>query len=55
MRIYRTTCTLTLSSALALALAVRYNWFPSSVFVGDTYCYFAGAHPITLEEKLTKS
>lgn len=21
---------------------LRYNWFPASVFVGDTYCYFAG-------------
>ncbi len=20
-----------------------YNWFPSQVFVGDTFCYFAGA------------
>jgi UDP-N-acetylmuramyl pentapeptide phosphotransferase/UDP-N-acetylglucosamine-1-phosphate transferase len=19
-----------------------YNWFPSTVFVGDTYCYFVG-------------
>jgi UDP-N-acetylglucosamine--dolichyl-phosphate N-acetylglucosaminephosphotransferase len=25
----------------SLAL-VRYNWFPASVFVGDTFCYFAG-------------
>ena len=21
---------------------LRYNWYPASVFVGDTYCYFAG-------------
>jgi UDP-N-acetylglucosamine--dolichyl-phosphate N-acetylglucosaminephosphotransferase len=21
---------------------LRHNWFPASVFVGDTYCYFAG-------------
>ena len=21
---------------------LKYNWFPSSVFVGDTFCYFAG-------------
>jgi len=21
---------------------LRYNWFPATVFVGDTYCYFAG-------------
>jgi UDP-N-acetylglucosamine--dolichyl-phosphate N-acetylglucosaminephosphotransferase len=21
---------------------LRHNWFPSSVFVGDTFCYFAG-------------
>lgn len=21
---------------------LRYNWFPAQVFVGDTYCYFAG-------------
>lgn len=21
---------------------LRYNWYPSTVFVGDTYCYFAG-------------
>lgn len=21
---------------------LRYNWYPSKVFVGDTYCYFAG-------------
>jgi UDP-N-acetylglucosamine--dolichyl-phosphate N-acetylglucosaminephosphotransferase len=25
----------------SLAL-LRYNWYPASVFVGDTYCYFAG-------------
>ncbi|XP_028405713.1 UDP-N-acetylglucosamine--dolichyl-phosphate N-acetylglucosaminephosphotransferase-like [Dendronephthya gigantea] len=28
---------LAVSSAL-----LYYNWYPSSVFVGDTYCYFAG-------------
>uniref|UniRef100_A0A0K8RD07 UDP-N-acetylglucosamine--dolichyl-phosphate N-acetylglucosaminephosphotransferase n=1 Tax=Ixodes ricinus TaxID=34613 RepID=A0A0K8RD07_IXORI len=28
-----------LSTTLAL---LRYNWYPSSVFVGDTFCYFAG-------------
>lgn len=28
---------------LAVSLALlRLNWFPSKVFVGDTYCYFAG-------------
>lgn len=27
--------------AVTLAL-LRHNWFPASVFVGDTYCYFAG-------------
>ena len=27
--------------ATSLAL-LRYNWFPASVFVGDTFCYFAG-------------
>jgi len=28
---------------LAVSLALlRLNWFPSRVFVGDTYCYFAG-------------
>lgn len=21
---------------------LKYNWYPSSVFIGDTYCYFAG-------------
>ena len=21
---------------------IKYNWFPSKMFVGDTYCYFAG-------------
>lgn len=26
---------------VSLAL-LRHNWFPSHVFVGDTYCYFAG-------------
>lgn len=28
-----------LSTTLAL---LRYNWYPASVFVGDTFCYFAG-------------
>ncbi|CAN7982998.1 unnamed protein product [Ixodes hexagonus] len=28
-----------LSTTLAL---FKYNWYPSSVFVGDTFCYFAG-------------
>lgn len=27
--------------ATTLAL-LKYNWFPSKVFVGDTFCYFAG-------------
>jgi len=28
---------------LGVSLALlRYNWYPSKVFVGDTYCYFAG-------------
>lgn len=27
--------------AVTLALA-KHNWYPASVFVGDTYCYFAG-------------
>jgi UDP-N-acetylglucosamine--dolichyl-phosphate N-acetylglucosaminephosphotransferase len=27
--------------AVSLAL-LKYNWFPAKVFVGDTYCYFAG-------------
>merc|ERR1719330_1812259 len=28
---------------LAVSLALlRLNWFPAKVFVGDTYCYFAG-------------
>ncbi|KAK6521642.1 tunicamycin resistance protein [Arthrobotrys conoides] len=28
---------------LGVSLALlRYNWFPAKVFVGDTYCYFAG-------------
>ena len=28
---------------LATALALlRHNWFPADVFVGDTFCYFAG-------------
>ena len=27
----------------ASSLALLYhNWYPSAVFVGDTYCYFAG-------------
>ncbi len=21
---------------------LKYNWFPSQVFVGDTFCYFSG-------------
>jgi len=25
----------------SLAL-LRHNWYPSKIFVGDTYCYFAG-------------
>jgi UDP-N-acetylglucosamine--dolichyl-phosphate N-acetylglucosaminephosphotransferase len=30
-------------SFLGVTLALlRHNWFPASVFVGDTYCYFAG-------------
>jgi UDP-N-acetylglucosamine--dolichyl-phosphate N-acetylglucosaminephosphotransferase len=28
-------------AAVTLAL-LRYNWYPSTVFVGDTFCYFAG-------------
>lgn len=28
-----------MGSSLAL---LRYNWYPSRVFVGDTFCYFAG-------------
>lgn len=28
-----------MGSSLAL---LRYNWYPSAVFVGDTFCYFAG-------------
>lgn len=28
-------------AAVSLGL-LRYNWYPSKVFVGDTYCYFAG-------------
>lgn len=28
-------------AAVTLGL-LRYNWYPSSVFVGDTFCYFAG-------------
>jgi len=28
---------------IAVTLALfKYNWYPSEVFVGDTYCYFAG-------------
>lgn len=28
---------------LGVSLALfRYNWYPSKVFVGDTYCYFSG-------------
>ena len=28
---------------LGVSLALlRHNWYPASVFVGDTYCYFAG-------------
>ncbi|KAJ1982598.1 tunicamycin resistance protein [Dimargaris xerosporica] len=27
--------------AVSVAL-LRYNWYPARVFVGDTYCYFAG-------------
>lgn len=27
--------------AVSLGL-LKYNWFPARVFVGDTYCYFAG-------------
>merc|ERR1712151_477995 len=27
--------------AVTLAL-LKHNWYPASVFVGDTYCYFAG-------------
>ena len=28
---------------LGVSLALwRYNWYPAKVFVGDTYCYFAG-------------
>lgn len=30
-------------SFLGVTLALlRHNWYPASVFVGDTYCYFAG-------------
>ncbi|CAB9527765.1 dolichyl-phosphate N-acetylglucosaminephosphotransferase [Seminavis robusta] len=30
-------------SFLGVTLALlRHNWFPATVFVGDTYCYFAG-------------
>lgn len=28
-------------AAISLAL-LRHNWYPASVFVGDTFCYFAG-------------
>ena len=32
-----------LLSFLGASLALlRHNWYPASVFVGDTYCYFAG-------------
>lgn len=37
-----------LSHSVSLPLSARrigllyHNWFPSAVFVGDTYCYFAG-------------
>lgn len=32
-----------LLSFLGVSLALlRHNWYPASVFVGDTYCYFAG-------------
>ena len=24
------------------AALMQHNWFPARVFVGDTYCYFAG-------------
>ena len=28
---------------LAVSCALlRHNWYPAKVFVGDTYCYFAG-------------
>lgn len=32
---------MTLFLGVSLAL-MKYNWFPAKVFVGDTYCYFAG-------------
>merc|ERR1712232_303904 len=32
-----------LSSFVAVTLALlKHNWYPASVFVGDTFCYFAG-------------
>jgi len=32
-----------LLSFVGVSLALlRHNWYPASVFVGDTYCYFAG-------------
>ena len=32
-----------LFSFIGVSLALlRHNWYPASVFVGDTYCYFAG-------------
>ena len=32
-----------MSSFVAVTAAlVKHNWYPASVFVGDTYCYFAG-------------
>lgn len=35
------TCLLVPFLGVSLAL-LKYNWWPSRVFVGDTYCYFAG-------------
>lgn len=34
--------TLLLPFVAVSAALLRHNWFPASVFVGDTYCYFAG-------------
>lgn len=34
-------CLLVPFMGVSLAL-LKYNWFPAKVFVGDTYCYFAG-------------
>jgi UDP-N-acetylglucosamine--dolichyl-phosphate N-acetylglucosaminephosphotransferase len=31
-------------TAVTLGLLV-YNWYPSQVFVGDTFTYFAGMRP----------